>query len=264
MSGPDRLDDTAIAAGLAARGEAIAVEVLERCASTNTELLEGGGAAGPVLLLAEEQTAGRGRRGRRWHAPPGSALLLSLRWPFAGPVARLRGLSLATGVSIAGSLRALGAAQVALKWPNDLLAGQGKLGGILIETRAAPGRVAAVIGIGLNCRRVPGLDTRLDRQITALESLLDPLPPRNAIAARLVADLARALRDFDLRGFGAFRTAWDDLHAYRGERLRVRTADGRVVAGIAEGIAGDGALVLRNRLGVHAIASGSVVRMGTA
>lgn len=240
------------------------VDVRARCGSTNTELLALERAAGPVLLLADEQTAGRGRRGRRWHASPGSALMFSLRWEFAGPVARLRGLSLATGVGITAALRALGARGLALKWPNDLLAGQGKLGGVLIETRSAHGRIAAVIGIGINCRRQGGLATRLGRSIAALEDLVDPLPARNALAVRLVAELARTLRGFDAGGLTAFRGAWESLHAQQGERMRVRIADGRIVAGVAEGIADDGALLLRNRRGVRSIASGTVMRAEAA
>ena len=136
----------------------------------------------------------------------------------------------------------------------------GKLGGVLIETQSAAGGVAAVIGVGLNCRRVPGLEARLGRRVAALEELISPLPARNAIAACLAAQLARTLRAFDAGGFAAFRDAWDSMHAHRGERMRVRTAGGRVVAGIAEGVAADGALLLRNRRGVHSITSGTIVR----
>lgn len=260
MPRPDLLDAGAIRAGLAAQGETLAVEVRGRCASTNTELLAHGAAAVPQLLLADEQTAGRGRRGRRWLAPPGSALMFSLRWEFAGPVARLRGLSLAAGVGVARALRAMGASGVALKWPNDLLAGTGKLGGVLIETRSSGRAAAAVIGVGLNWRRQPGLEALLRRPVAALEDHLHPLPSRNRIAARVVAELARTLRAFDEAGLDAFRGAWESMHAQQGERLRVRIADGRVVQGVAEGIAKDGALLLRNRRGLRTIASGSVMR----
>lgn len=260
----DALDAGAIRAGLALQGEAVEVEVRETCGSTNTELLARERACGPLLLLTDEQTAGRGRRGRRWYANPGCALMFSLRWEFAGPVTRLRGLSLATGVGIASALRALGAAGLGLKWPNDLLCGHGKLGGVLIETRSAAGRVAAVLGVGINCRRQQGLDARLGRRIAALEELLEPLPARNVIAVRLVSELLRTLRGFDAAGFAAFRGAWETLHIQQGERMRVRVADGRIVAGIAEGIAADGALLLRNRRGLRAVASGTVLRAQTA
>ncbi|MSP95624.1 MAG: biotin--[acetyl-CoA-carboxylase] ligase [Betaproteobacteria bacterium] len=268
----DPLNAGAIRAHLAALGETLSVEVRERCGSTNTELLERPGIDAPFLLLAEEQTAGRGRRGRRWHAPPGSALMFTLRWQFSGSVARLRGLSLAVGVSVARSLRALGAGSVALKWPNDLLAPlasgdaivHAKLGGVLVETQSLANGVAAMIGVGVNCRRVPGLEAQLKRRVAALEELVYPLPARNAIAARLTAELARTLRAFDAGGFAAFRDEWDALHIYRGEQLRVRTAQGRVIAGVAQAIAADGALPLRNRRGLRLITSGTVMRASVA
>jgi BirA family biotin operon repressor/biotin-[acetyl-CoA-carboxylase] ligase len=153
---------------------------------------------------------------------------------------------------------------VALKWPNDLLApadrGGGKLGGILIETRTAGGRCAAVIGVGLNCRRAPGLDARLKRRTAALEELVEPLPGRNEIAICIAAEMARTLHAFEAAGFEAFRAEWEAMHAQQGEPVRVRTADGRVISGVADGLAADGGLLLRNRRGVHSIHSGTVMR----
>ena len=265
--GVDPLDAQAIARGLAALGAPLTVEALESCGSTNSELLSREGAQGPALLLTEQQTAGRGRRGRRWHATPG-AIMFSLRWEFAGDAARLRGLSLAAGVAIAKTLHALGARGVALKWPNDLLASVGaggtKLGGILIETRSSPpsspGRITAVIGVGLNCRRMPGLETRLKRKVASLDEMIDPLPRRNEIIIRIAAELVRTLALFGHAGFEAFRTEWEAMHANQGQPLRVRTAGGRVVAGIADGVGADGGLILRTRRGVRRVHSGTVVR----
>jgi BirA family biotin operon repressor/biotin-[acetyl-CoA-carboxylase] ligase len=262
----DPLDAQAIAGGLAALGALLTVEALESCGSTNSELLSRAGAQGPALLLAEQQTAGRGRRGRRWHATPG-AIMFSLRWDFAGDAGRLRGLSLAAGVAIAKTLHALGARGVALKWPNDLLASVGaggtKLGGILIETRSSRDRITAVIGVGLNCRRMPGLETRLKRKVASLEELIDPLPRRNEIIIRIAAELVRTLALFGNAGFEAFRIEWEAMHANQGQPLRVRTAGGRVVAGIADGVGADGGLILRTRRGVRRIHSGTVVRANT-
>src|SRR5258706_76556 len=116
------------------------VRTVERCGSTNTALLEEGKPG--VLLVADEQTAGRGRRGRRWYSAPGADIAFSLSAEVANPVA---GLSLVAGVAAARALRALGVAQAALKWPNDLLAGGRVLtglargldrdGGLRLETR---------------------------------------------------------------------------------------------------------------------------------
>ena len=268
MNSSDALDGGTIARGIAAGGEDIPVEVIATCGSTNSELLARDSLRGPFLLLAEEQTAGRGRRGRRWHSKPGAALMFSMRHDFAGGPAQLRGLSLAAGVAIAKALHGLGAREVALKWPNDLLASMGnggaKLGGILIETRSGGGRIAAVIGVGLNCRRMPGLDTRLKRRVASLDESIDPLPERNRIAIRIGVELMRALRVFANAGFEPFRAEWDAMHANRGETLRVRTADGRIVAGIADGAAPDGGLLLRTTRGVQCVHSGTVIRNSAA
>ncbi len=263
MSQEDALDAAAIRSGLAAHGEALPVEVVARCASTNSDLLSR--IAPPAsLLFAEEQTAGRGRRGRRWQAAAGSALLMSLRWEFARDPGRLRGLSLAAGVAVAHALRDLGARGVTLKWPNDLLAhmehGGAKLGGLLIETRPGDGCIAAVIGVGINCHPSAGLESRLGRRVAALAELIDPMPARNQVAARVAAGLAQAMREFAACGFEAFRTQWQALHAHQGAPLRVRMGDGRVVAGIADGVAPDGGLLVRNRRGVRCIHSGTVIR----
>ena len=260
----DPLDARAIARGLVALGKPLTVEALASCGSTNTELLSREGVRGPALLLAEQQTAGRGRRGRRWHSSPGAAIMFSLRWDFAGDAGRLRGLSLAAGVAIAKALHGLGARGVALKWPNDLLASVGtggaKLGGILIETRSSRDRITAVIGVGLNCRRMPGLATRLKRKVATLDELIDPLPARNEIIIRIAAELVRTLALFGNAGFEAFRTEWEAMHANQGQPLRVRTTGGRVVAGIADGVGADGGLILRTRRGVLRVHSGTVVR----
>src|SRR5690348_3332825 len=111
------------------------VRVVERCGSTNTELMREEDLRTPALLAAEAQSAGRGRRGRRWHGSPGRALTFSLAARIARPARELAALPLVAGVAAALALRSLGAAAVGLKWPNDLVVGEAKLGGILVETR---------------------------------------------------------------------------------------------------------------------------------
>lgn len=237
----------------------IAVRVIERCASTNA-ILFAEQLARPMLLAANEQTAGRGRRGRRWHSAPGCGVLFSLGLPLGRAVRDLGGLSVVAGVAAVRALRALGAAEAALKWPNDLLLRGAKLGGILVQTRAQGAGSVAVIGIGVNHRDAHGLAARLRRGVAALEDVLRPLPERNALIAALARELLGALRSFDAEGFSAFRDDWDALHAHAGQRLRVRLADGRQLAGIAAGLADDGALQLRTRTGLRAVHSGSVTR----
>jgi BirA family biotin operon repressor/biotin-[acetyl-CoA-carboxylase] ligase len=248
----DRLDADEI------RVPGVEVQVLARCTSTNSLLLARR-AAHPVLLAADEQSAGRGRRGRRWHSPAGAGVLFSLALPLARPVGELAGLSIVAGLAAVRALRALGAAEVGLRWPNDLLVRGAKLGGILVETRAQGQGCLAVVGIGVNYRAVPGLGARLRRRVAALESLLRPLPARNAVIGAIAHELLAALHAFDATGFEAFRADWPALDAYAGQRLRVRLEDGRTVAGTAAGVAADGALQLRTRRGLRAVRNGRVV-----
>ena len=248
----DRLDADAI------RVPGVEVQALAHCTSTNSLLLARG-AAHPVLLAADEQSAGRGRRGRRWHSPAGAGVLFSLALPLARPVRELAGLSIVAGLAAVRALRTLGAAEVGLRWPNDLLVRGAKLGGILVETRAQGKGCLAVVGVGVNHRAVPGFGTRLRRRVAALDALLRPLPERNDVIGAIGRELLAALRAFDASGFEAFRADWPALDAYAGQRLRVRLEDGRTVAGTAAGVAPDGALQLRTRRGLRTVRNGRVV-----
>jgi BirA family biotin operon repressor/biotin-[acetyl-CoA-carboxylase] ligase len=226
----------------------IEVRKIERCGSTNAVLLAEGKPG--VLLAADEQTAGRGRRGRRWHSAPGGGVTFSLAVEIKRSFA---GLSLVAGVATARALRALGVEQAALKWPNDLLVEGAKLGGILVETR---GRLA-VIGIGINCRRDPALEARLRRPIAALEQFVTV--DRERVIERIATSLLEALGRFAAHGLEPLRGEWERLHAHAGKRLCVRLPGGRTLTGLARGVDRDGALRLETRSGVRAVSSGTVV-----
>ena len=231
--------------------------MVERCNSTNTMLLEEKG-SGCVLLVAEEQTAGRGRRGRRWHSTPGAGLTFSLALRVKRPARELAGLSLAAGVALCKALRALGVARAALKWPNDLVVDGAKLGGILVETRGAGAATRAVIGIGINCRRDSGLVFRVRRKVASLDQYID-VKDRNDLIKKIVPALLDSLATFEAQGLEALRGEWEALDAHAGQRLRVRLSDGRALSGISDGIAEDGALRLTTRNGIKKIRSGRVV-----
>jgi BirA family biotin operon repressor/biotin-[acetyl-CoA-carboxylase] ligase len=252
----DRLD--ALAIGV----PGVEVRALERCTSTNALLLAEA-PSHPVLLAAEAQSAGRGRRGRRWYSSPGSAATFSLCRTVRRPLRELPGLSLVAGVAAVRALRSIGARQVALKWPNDLVVGEAKLGGILVESRPREGAALVVIGIGINSRRDASLELRLRRPITALERLV-ALPPRNALISRIGSSLMECLDLFEARGLEPLRREWERLDAHAGRRVRVRLADGRTISGVARGLAEDGGLRLVTAAGLRAISSGRVVSSRTA
>ena len=231
----------------------IEVRTVGRCGSTNTMLLEEGKPG--VLLSADEQTAGRGRRGRRWYTAPGVDIAFSVSAEIARPVA---GLSLIAGVAAARALRALGVAQAALKWPNDLLVGGAKLGGILVETR---GRLA-VFGFGINCRRDSALELRLRRPIASLDQFI--AVDRSGVIERIARSLLDALEVFNAHGLAPLLREWERMDAHAGQRLRVRLAGGRVLTGLARGLDREGGLQLETRIGLLAVHSGRIVSSRSA
>ena len=253
----DRLDRTRInVAGLEVR-------VVDRCTSTNALLLVEK-TDFPILLAAEEQTAGRGQRGRKWRSAPGAGVTFSILRRMRCAPQLLSGMSLAVGVAAARALHALGVKQIALKWPNDLLVDDSKLGGVLIETRLQATQIMAVVGIGINCRPLGDLATRLRRKLIALDDLVQPPVSRNAVIAAVAREVLAALEAFEKSGLPAFADAWRALHAHEGRRLHVRLADGRSLRGVAAGLAPSGALRLQTRAGMRDVASGRIVSASAA
>lgn len=215
------------------------------------------------LCVAEIQQAGRGRRGRSWLAPFGSGICLSLGWAFEELPPSFSALGLVVGTTLVRVLRKLGAAEVGLKWPNDLWYKGRKLGGVLIEMRGeSSGPAQVVIGIGLNLR-MPG-ETRLllaEKQAALVadlhEILRERMPERNELVAALAAELIVALREFSQRGFEPFRSAWSEVDALFGTPVKVLTAE-HTVQGIARGTDAEGALLVEVRGEVHRFVSGDV------
>jgi len=210
--------------------------------STSSELLRRAEHDPRDLLacLAEIQTAGRGRRGRRWHTPPGGGIALSLLKRFDAGMASLAGLSLAVGVAAVDALAACGIDGVALKWPNDLVARGAKLGGILVELGGdALGPCHAVIGLGINLRLGTAADV-IDQAAIDLAALA-PEPSRTRVVASLLDHLVAALDRFATHGFAAFADAYARHDALHGRDVDVvRGAERR--HGVARGIDARGAL----------------------
>ena len=237
------------------------VDVLAECASTNSFLLERAAAGAPSgsVVVADRQTAGRGSRGRSWLATPDASLTFSVLWHFPGGIERLSGLSLAVGVAVVEALAACGVPDVQLKWPNDILYGDCKLGGILVEVQSDPESAQAVIGIGLNLRRPPDFVAGPQALApVALEDIVPQLPGRNALLAALLHALAGVFDAFADGGFAVLRSRWQTYHAWQ-ERPVNMLRDGKVeVEGACLGADEDGALLVRTATGLERCLSGDL------
>ncbi|HYM44512.1 MAG TPA: biotin--[acetyl-CoA-carboxylase] ligase [Steroidobacteraceae bacterium] len=240
------------------------LETVWSTGSTNSVLLARPGPASGVseVLLAEYQSAGRGRRGRTWLAPPGGAICLSLSWTFREVPPDLGALGLVIGVCALRALRAQGLKSAALKWPNDLLVGERKLAGILIDLRAeGAGPAHVVIGIGLNVALGGPLLAKIARAGTPATDLTSAgleKPPRNEIAASLIGECLRGLGEFERHGLRAFAAEWHSADALRGRAVDVRATEGSSERGLARGIDVHGALMVETPQGVRRFISGEV------
>ena len=219
------------------------------------------------VAITDNQTNGRGRHGRTWLSPPGSGLCLSVAYTFEAQPGNLPALTLAVGLGVIEALEHAGVAGVRLKWPNDLIAGNGKLGGILTETQSqAAGAISVVTGVGVNIDLgdCPGFDSGPESLHSAVDlvSIADEVPSGNALAAHLIAGLVATFADYDALGFGGFHKRWTGRDWLRGREVTVRTPLEQVT-GIGAGVAGDGALLLALSDGrTCRITSGTVLAAG--
>lgn len=275
------IDPAALVAALGAVACRFDIDVLPRCGSTNAVLLaraEAGAASGAVVV-AEEQTAGRGRRGREWIAAPGDSLTFSVLWRFA-PGAVPIGLSLAVGVAVVRALQKVmrsgtqpdGAGDmpqskyprgVALKWPNDILFQGKKLGGILVEL--VPGAAhAAVIGIGINQRLPATLPPDVRATAAALDGAMASQVDNCALLATVLSELLVVLESFSLAGFSALRPDWLAWHALQDAPVVLLADFSPPQPGICRGVDNEGALLLETDGRIERILSGEISLRPTA
>ncbi len=227
---------------------------LASCGSTNAEALARAAAGDdlPLWVLADRQTAGRGRSGRGWVSEPGN-LLASLALPLSAPPAAIPQLSLLAGVAAVDAVRAACGAVpgLRLKWPNDVLVVGGKLGGILVEASGIRSGRIAVIGIGLNLAAAPAGLERGAASLAALGHAVSPLD--------MLAFLAEAMHEWLAvwqagAGFSDVRAAWLSRTGLAGEAISVNGSAGPIRGSFA-GLDTDGALLMR------VAASGAVRRI---
>jgi BirA family biotin operon repressor/biotin-[acetyl-CoA-carboxylase] ligase len=241
--------------------------ILEEVDSTNQHLLRGITAenSAPAICLTEAQSAGRGRRGRKWVATPYRNVMLSLSWRFeAGPTVA-SGLSLAAGVAVVRALNEYGVSGLGLKWPNDIVWQQRKLAGLLIDVRGeASGPSLVVLGLGVNGYISAGDAAEIDQPWVDLLRICGEAGDRNRLAGLLLKHLLRMFQVFERQGLEPFRQEWERLHAFSDKRVRLRSESGEI-AGIVRGIDKHGALLVEDPRGnLRAFHSGEIsVRLAT-
>lgn len=222
-----------------------AVSVLDSVDSTNAEALRAisKGAPMPLLVLAERQTAGRGRRGRVWVSPYGENLYYSLAVRMEGGMARIEGLSLVVGLAVLEALREEGVTDAGLKWPNDVLVGGRKLAGILLELVGDPGDVChVVIGVGVNVNMKN--TASVDQDWTSVRLQAARLVDRSRLAAVISRKLHANLAKHARLGFAQMREEWEQHHLWQGRAVTL-SSGARQVEGVALGVDDQGALRLK-------------------
>jgi BirA family biotin operon repressor/biotin-[acetyl-CoA-carboxylase] ligase len=248
----------------AARDTLVEIDVFDEIGSTNAWLLEQEPPPPERIrvALADHQTAGRGRHGNSWMSAPGSSICLSLAYSFAATPPDLPAVTLAVGVGVVLALEDAGVRGACLKWPNDIVVRDGKLGGILTETHASRSNgTSIVVGIGINVdlgssNVLDGVAPRIGRA-SDLASLTGETPARPALAALLIDHVSDALARFGAAGLDPFVEAWQRLDWLRGQRVTIESGR-QLIDGICEGIDIDGALLLNSGRSCQRILSGNV------
>lgn len=245
IGGVDLLDESQIVDSLdgATKGLLSELLVFSSIDSTNHYLMTERQGAGEVCL-AEQQSQGRGRRGRVWVSPFAKNIYLSLSWTFSGGAQALEGLSLAVGVVAVKALEGLGVEGLSLKWPNDLLYKGRKLGGILLEmTGDVSGDCRVVVGIGLNVDMGDEEAAGIDQAWTSVNQVAGKTVSRNQVSVALIKQLLPLLDSYTDNGFGFYKQSWEALDAFKGQAVKLISAS-TVERGVAVGVTDTGALKL--------------------
>tara|TARA_B110000483_G_scaffold239586_1_gene318367 strand:+ start:658 stop:1482 length:825 start_codon:yes stop_codon:yes gene_type:complete len=215
------------------------------------------------VAVTTNQTAGRGRHGKTWQSPSGVGLCLSVAYTFASQLENLPALTLAIGIGVADALRDLNINDVELKWPNDLVALDGKLGGILTEVRQqSASTVTVVTGIGMNVNLPSKLDFGIEadwaRKVTDLKSICETLPSNDQLVGQLINHLSKTFSDYEASGFAPLVKRWSERDWLLGREITIDTNDSQLF-GVGAGVADDGALLIKTpESGIRRVTSGTI------
>jgi BirA family biotin operon repressor/biotin-[acetyl-CoA-carboxylase] ligase len=238
------LDEQVLAASESLHGWP--VSILHSVDSTNAEVLRrlAAGQIPPFIVLAERQTSGRGRRGRSWVSPFGENLYYSLALQINGDMRQLEGLSLTVGLALLRALQASGVVRAGLKWPNDVLVGDSKIAGVLLELTGDPADVChVVIGIGVNVNMLAD-KAAIDQPWASMRAELGALVDRNKFISELNLQLSMYLGVHRAHGFSVLRGEWQECHLWQGQQVTLTTG-ALPVKGVVLGVDRTGAIRMR-------------------
>ena len=258
----DLLDEIQIIGNLAPAVQALLsrLHVYDEIDSTSNSLINDAAAASGTVCLAECQTAGRGRTGKDWVSPFGTNIYLSVLWRFESGVAGISGLSLAIGVAVMRALNPYRLAGIGLKWPNDILCNDRKLGGILVEVRGdILGPCTVAVGLGLNCQMPPKSGNLISQSWVDLEQILGSARPnRNVLVAQLLNEIFPIISNFDEMGIEPYLSEWRNWDCMVGRQVSL-TLGNQQIPGRVEGIDDQGMIILQtDTQGRQSFASGEV------
>ena len=247
----------------------VLLEVFAEIDSTNSYLMQ---KTGPVpgracIAATTNQTAGRGRRGRVWRSPRDSGVAVSVAYTYRSQPSNLSALTLAIGLSAISALEDLGVSGLQLKWPNDLVVNDNKLGGILTEAQQqANGSVTVVTGIGINMvlptAMSAGDGSEWATGIVDLASVMDEIPTSDSVIGTLIEHLLKTFVEFEVSGFGPYEQRWQSRDWLLGRDIVVDSG-GERIRGTGAGVANDGSLlVATSDMGTRLVLSGSIVKAG--
>ena len=261
------LDITDVRARLSAKRLGTRFHYFTELHSTNIrarELAESGAAQGEIVI-AESQTQGRGRLGRRWESPPLSNLYLSIVLRPGLPPKHAPQITLTAAVALVETVASFLPRSPVIKWPNDILVDGKKLAGILTEAACDTERVQYVIlGIGLNVNyRAEAMPETLRRRATSMADMAGEKLSRETVLVRLIHDLDRCYGELEESGFAALRPRWEEHFGLRGRRIRVELG-AQTIIGRAQGIDSKGALIVETDDGQRrSIIAGDVIPLET-
>jgi len=232
----------------------------ERVDSTNSEALRllRQGQACPFLVLASEQTDGRGRRGRRWESPPGAGLYYTMAVEMHQDIQNIAALSLVTALSVRSALEEMGVNKLELKWPNDVLGDARKLSGILLESLKIGERLCIVVGAGVNLNLPESIKCDIAQPVTDVRELLGSDFEVERLAAGITKKLLANLNRFGENGFSDFVEDWNGRDAYLGKQVRVQL-NGSFSQGEVQGVNARGELRLLTESGEEVIRTGEIM-----